>query len=157
MLLLNGEGEHAFVRLQEKIIRHSDDLSVFAWKDPQAADAYMYRGLLARSASGFAHCGGLEWNRIPMNQTIEVSSKDITIDVLLSRLESPDDYFAIYSGVGGQVWGDWLGIFLQKTSDNHFVRVSTGSVKNSRDANFSDPRSEEECDTYSYPISKFTV
>jgi len=32
MPLLYGEGERAFLRLQEKIIRHTDDHSIFAWR-----------------------------------------------------------------------------------------------------------------------------
>ncbi|SPO04558.1 uncharacterized protein DNG_07243 [Cephalotrichum gorgonifer] len=34
MPLLYGEGRNAFVRLQEEIIRHTDDQSVFAWAHP---------------------------------------------------------------------------------------------------------------------------
>lgn len=33
MTLMYGEGEKAFQRLQQEIIRHSDDESVFAWRD----------------------------------------------------------------------------------------------------------------------------
>ncbi|KAK0638976.1 heterokaryon incompatibility protein-domain-containing protein, partial [Cercophora newfieldiana] len=31
MPMLYGEGEHAFIRLQQEIIRSSDDLSIFSW------------------------------------------------------------------------------------------------------------------------------
>jgi hypothetical protein len=33
MPLLYGEGTRAFVRLQEEIIKTSDDQSIFAWKE----------------------------------------------------------------------------------------------------------------------------
>lgn len=33
MPLLHGEGKHSFTRLQEKIARHSDDQSLFAWSN----------------------------------------------------------------------------------------------------------------------------
>lgn len=42
MPLLYGEGDRAFVRLQEEIIKHTTDLSIFAW-------GYECRGWLARS------------------------------------------------------------------------------------------------------------
>ena len=37
MPLLYGEGARAFIRLEEEIIKHSDDQSLFAWTDPTAA------------------------------------------------------------------------------------------------------------------------
>ncbi|KAF2100152.1 HET-domain-containing protein [Rhizodiscina lignyota] len=51
MPLLYGEGERAFTRLQEEIIRVSDDQSIFAWTSlSKEEDA---RGLLARSPAEF--------------------------------------------------------------------------------------------------------
>jgi len=158
MPLLYGEGEHAFLRLQEAIIRQSDDLSIFAWKDSQAAEAYMYRGLLARSASEFAHCGGLLWDRISINQTLEVGSKEITIDAELRPLANrPDEYLALLPGVGGHDWGDWLGVFVQKITDNHFVRVQTGRVEDFRAAGFSDADLQGKDGEYTLDISRVCV
>ena len=39
MPMLYGEGDRAFIRLQEEIIKNSDDQSLFAWIDPIANDA----------------------------------------------------------------------------------------------------------------------
>ena len=158
MPLLYGEGEHAFLRLQEEVIRQSDDLSIFAWKDSQAAETYMYRGLLARSASEFAHCGGLLWDRISINQTLEVGSKEITIDAELRPLiNRPDEYLALLPGVGGHDWGDWLGIFLQKITHNHFVRVQTGRVEDFRAAGFSDAYLQERTGKSTFSSSRVCV
>ncbi|KAE8440880.1 hypothetical protein EG329_006347 [Mollisiaceae sp. DMI_Dod_QoI] len=52
MPLLYGEGEKAFVRLQEEILRISDDQSVFAWVSANLAPNY---GALARSPTAFQH------------------------------------------------------------------------------------------------------
>ncbi|KAL5355544.1 ankyrin repeat-containing domain protein [Aspergillus floccosus] len=49
MPLIYGEGERAFVRLQEEIIRTSEDYTIFAWKDSKS-----YGGLLAPSPDAFA-------------------------------------------------------------------------------------------------------
>ncbi|KAF5336669.1 hypothetical protein D9758_015669 [Tetrapyrgos nigripes] len=55
MPVLYGEGEHnAFVRLQEEIIKHSDDHSIFAW-----CSDYYSGGLLANSPKAFSSSGDL--------------------------------------------------------------------------------------------------
>lgn len=68
MPLLYGEGEKAFQRLQEEIVKKSDDHSLFAWKHELTQDERdgafaLYRGLFARSPSEFADCSS---NRDPM-------------------------------------------------------------------------------------------
>ena len=56
MPLLYGEGERAFTRLQEEIIRQNDDQSIFAWIDR----GLEYSGMLARHPSAFAESGDIE-------------------------------------------------------------------------------------------------
>ncbi|KAI1338215.1 HET-domain-containing protein [Xylariaceae sp. FL0016] len=66
MPLLYGEGQKSFTRLQEEIIKSSNDLSIFAW----TADLYdtrAFRGLWASSPDEFKSCQMLvkpsfEWN-----------------------------------------------------------------------------------------------
>jgi hypothetical protein len=48
MPLLYGEGDKAFERLQEEILKRSDDLSLFLWQDQEDFE-YVHRGLLAHS------------------------------------------------------------------------------------------------------------
>lgn len=56
MPMLYGEGgERAFLRLQEEIMKHSDDQSIFAWVDREAPSDSLH-GLLATSPSKFAGC-----------------------------------------------------------------------------------------------------
>ncbi|GAB7335056.1 hypothetical protein MBLNU13_g06913t1 [Cladosporium sp. NU13] len=54
MPLLYGEREKAFLRLQQEIIRQTDDESIFAWCDPTAALGQI-SGVLAPSIDHFAH------------------------------------------------------------------------------------------------------
>ncbi|KAI0099335.1 HET-domain-containing protein [Nemania sp. FL0031] len=66
MPLLYGEGEKAFTRLQEEIIRSSNDLSIFAWT-ASLSDKRSFRSLWASSPSEFRSCQflikpTLEWN-----------------------------------------------------------------------------------------------
>jgi hypothetical protein len=53
MPLLYGEGNKAFERLQEEILRRSDDLSLFLWQDEEDSE-YVHRGLLARSPADYS-------------------------------------------------------------------------------------------------------
>jgi hypothetical protein len=58
MPMLYGEGENAFLRLQEEIIKTTFDQSIFAWvdQDPGKVGPSVHRGLLARSPQEFASC-----------------------------------------------------------------------------------------------------
>ncbi|QYS95648.1 HET domain-containing protein [Trichoderma simmonsii] len=59
MPLIYGEGEKAFLRLQEEIIKTVDDQSIFAWqlRKPSSPGPDFY-GLLADSPSAFEDTGG---------------------------------------------------------------------------------------------------
>lgn len=60
MPFLYGEGDKAFQRLQEEIMKQPDDQSIFLWTDP-TGDKYCYRSLLARHPSEFAGCQSIEF------------------------------------------------------------------------------------------------
>lgn len=69
MPLLYGEGARkAFVRLQEEIMKQSDDQSIFAWNQPDR-DERLIHGLLADSPGDFALAGSI----VPV-QDLEVSN-----------------------------------------------------------------------------------
>jgi hypothetical protein len=56
MPLLYGEGDKAFIRLQEEIMKKSEDQSILAWQDtPESAVASPIRGILAKSPRDFAN------------------------------------------------------------------------------------------------------
>jgi len=54
MPLLYGERQRAFIRLQEEIMKVSDDELLFAWKETTSKTHSTYRGLLATSPAEFA-------------------------------------------------------------------------------------------------------
>ncbi|KAH8593057.1 heterokaryon incompatibility protein-domain-containing protein [Bisporella sp. PMI_857] len=60
MPLLYGEGERAFIRLQEEIIKVSDDRSLFAWESSDSSG-----GLLATSPAAFSNSSKI----IPLNSS----------------------------------------------------------------------------------------
>jgi len=81
MPLLYGEGEKAFTRLQEKIMRVSDDHSLFAWQSLRHSG-----GLLATSPAAFSGSGDI----IPVNPSstlsgaITVNNKGIHLKLLVT-------------------------------------------------------------------------
>ncbi|KAH7380478.1 hypothetical protein DE146DRAFT_637487 [Phaeosphaeria sp. MPI-PUGE-AT-0046c] len=83
MPLLYGEGEKAFTRLQEEILKTTDDHSLFAWK-ANTSDSSTYRGLLARSPAEFRDCGSVE--RESILSAFPISSTPIGIRVQLEFL-----------------------------------------------------------------------
>jgi ankyrin repeat protein len=54
MPMLYGEGERAFIRLQEEIMRVSDDHSIFAWRSAED-----HGGILASSPAAFTDSGNI--------------------------------------------------------------------------------------------------
>jgi hypothetical protein len=65
MPMLYGEGERAFIRLQEEIMKVSDDHSLFAWRSTED-----HGGILATSPAAFADSGKV----IPANPSYPTSS-----------------------------------------------------------------------------------
>ncbi|KAI1877282.1 uncharacterized protein JN550_001354 [Neoarthrinium moseri] len=57
MPLIYGEGEQAFIRLQEHIIKDTNDRSIFAWIS--LSDNEVVRGIFASSPAEFIHSGNI--------------------------------------------------------------------------------------------------
>jgi hypothetical protein len=88
MPLLYGEGDKAFIRLQEEIMKGSDDHTLFAWTNDVYVGPGSYCGLLASSPSKFRDSGHFtplrDWNAsLPFSQT----NKGLFIQLVLSPLE----------------------------------------------------------------------
>jgi hypothetical protein len=75
MPMLYGEGEKAFIRLQEGITKTSDDMSIFSWCNPQT-NFSSYRGLLARSVSDFIPCNNFEWSSTKRNPVYKLPTEE---------------------------------------------------------------------------------
>lgn len=115
MPLLYGEGEHAFLRLQQEIMKDSDDETIFAWKDETMSDN-TYSGLLAAHPRAFASCGSLvpfqdNDRRAPYHMT----NKGLSITLRLAR--DVDGHFsALLHGLNPGVGHRRIGIHLKKIS-----------------------------------------
>ncbi|KAF5591842.1 ankyrin repeat-containing protein [Fusarium pseudocircinatum] len=77
MPLLYGEGDKAFYRLQEEIMRVSDDHSLFAWKATTS-----HGGLLAPTPAAFKHSGDIiPWNPFtPYNSPYTITNKGVHME-----------------------------------------------------------------------------
>jgi hypothetical protein len=91
MPLIYGEGEKAFLRLQEEICKTIPDLTIFAWTTQPSLKPYSspqnFRGLLASHPVEFAGCGHVrdsprtrqyQWMYNPLNTSI--GNWDIVFD-----------------------------------------------------------------------------
>ncbi|ODM14249.1 hypothetical protein SI65_08404 [Aspergillus cristatus] len=96
MPLLYGERDRAFIRLQEEIMRQSDDQSIVAWCGPDA-DSNSLHGLLASLPRQFA------------------SSRDF---VSYENWEDLSPYSMINSGLQ-------IGFYLKKHSDEEDIYIAT--------------------------------
>ncbi|KAE9362962.1 HET-domain-containing protein, partial [Stipitochalara longipes BDJ] len=91
MPLLYGEGEKAFIRLQEEIIRGSDDQSIFAWEwNKEEAGYAWFSGPLANSPARFRKSG----NIIPLpsnaaRQPYTMTNKGLRIETDLTAGTPP--------------------------------------------------------------------
>ncbi|KAI1163479.1 HET-domain-containing protein [Nemania serpens] len=129
MPMLYGEGEKAFIRLQEEIIRHSDDHSIFAWSMPPLSKC---RGLLAPSPDLFANRMHLwpEWLR--NNQSsCTITNRGLSISLLLTPWAA-DIYLALLQCRSRPPPGSGpirhVGIFLRRLrQDDQYARVALGS------------------------------
>lgn len=133
MPMLYGEGSRAFIRLQEEIMRYSDDQSLFAWEDHRPDvpnDACC--GLLAAHPRMFAGSSKIEpygdWERrVPYS----MSNRGLRIDLHLSRLKQ-DVYIAALDCPALNDYECCLGIYLQRISagDCQYARIRSSEICN---------------------------
>lgn len=82
-----GKGRRAFQRLQEEIVNHTDDSSLFAWLSP--GDDQLCRGLFAKSPSQFERCSGIKFNVRATRPSPEfnITKRGIHFHTFLDRVE----------------------------------------------------------------------
>lgn len=139
MPLLYGEGERAFIRLEEEIIKSSDDHSIFAWTSSSEAP-HTTGGLLATSPLQFKHSGTITpyKEETYISRPYLMTNKGLSIKMDLLRGSAPQEYFAVLDCLTttGSVLaiclrelvpsGDGLGgrfSFLEPVAGDQFTRV----------------------------------
>ena len=103
MPLLYGEGgEKAFVRLQEELLKSSDDQSLFAWGtvDPKLSYEESTGGLLAKSPASFTRFGNVVpiQRSLPNTRPSSTTNKGVQLSIPLIYINSRHHSFG-FSGL----------------------------------------------------------
>ncbi|KAI0180550.1 heterokaryon incompatibility protein-domain-containing protein [Hypoxylon sp. FL1284] len=140
MPMLYGEGEKAFIWLQEEIMKDSSDESLFAWRNGDA-HADDQAGLLATSPDMFADSGHIvdyyDWEpRVPYYKT----NRGLQITLYLRYVEK-SLYLATLNCTRPQGSGGFSALYLRRldelsdTGNNQYARVQTGKIIGLDDVN----------------------
>ncbi|EPE27018.1 hypothetical protein GLAREA_02932 [Glarea lozoyensis ATCC 20868] len=132
MPMLYGEGERAFIRLQEEIMKTTDDHTIFAWSN---RDSFNSWGLLAHSPADFGSCGSTIRIQNPNSRPFSSTNKGIHLNVPVGHTEwyyrkSP----VISAMLDCRILGEEskvIGIYLTKTlspDGDGFNRVMTDEI-----------------------------
>ncbi|EHK44874.1 HET protein [Trichoderma atroviride IMI 206040] len=126
MPLLYGEGERAFIRLQEEIMRVSDDHSLFAWESPDNRG-----GLLATSPAAFKGSGNIiQVSHVDdSHNALTRSSRGVHLDIRLI-------------GMGAQKLGLALLLCKERDGSNNQIAIYLTDLTGTMET-FQRVRSEE--------------
>ena len=128
MPMLYGEGEKAFQRLQQEIMKLSDDQSIFCWTDPDIP-ATVQHGMLADSPKAFAHASNYRgYSAFEEMKPYDMCNRGLRINIPLTPTDEPDVFVgALHCSVPPANDG-YLGIYLQKLPEGEFqyARIRCG-------------------------------
>ena len=119
MPMLYGEGDRAFIRLQEEIIRKSNDHSILAWRGP--ALGIKDGGVFADSPAAFEHSGNFIRSKRFNPMSIGLTSRGVHLTVP-SKYWANSSYLVILNCEDMGKPGQLLAIFLKKVFGDNFVR-----------------------------------
>jgi hypothetical protein len=131
MALLYGEGERAFIRLQEEIMKASDDHSLFAWA-AKDSDPRMSRGLLASSPEEFQGAGSIlschDWTKSSLPYAM--TNKGLGITLSLHVTSEQNIYLALLNCLATNYNNGTLAVYLKRLSSvgDQYVRVHPNKV-----------------------------
>ncbi|KAK7462475.1 hypothetical protein VKT23_008077 [Stygiomarasmius scandens] len=126
-----GEGgDKAFMRLQQEIIRISDDRSIFAWVASVGDDES--RGLFARSAFEFRVSGDVVISRFGMasdKSSYSFANNGLHIHLpLVPALPNSSDLFLASLDCQSERDGQHLAVYLKRTTGQRYVRVRANEL-----------------------------
>jgi hypothetical protein len=124
MPLIYGEGESAFRRLQEEVLKYSTDQTIFCWRSTNANYA-TWRGLFARSPSEFADSGDILENKRVNALPFQLTNKDIQLSLeLVPGKWNATALLQCYDAKSLRQ----CGIYLQRTHYDNYVRVESDEL-----------------------------
>ncbi|KAK6841516.1 hypothetical protein PG989_009935 [Apiospora arundinis] len=135
MPMLYGEGRHkAFLRLQEEIMKKSDDQSLFAWRKQEESYS-SYSGLLAPSPKEFVDSHDVAFVDESLEARPYVSTNkgiSLRLDLIPYRadINERDVYLAFLDCRYPGPQGKHIGILLKRLDGSQFVRVDAHRIFN---------------------------
>ncbi|KAK2742724.1 het and ankyrin domain protein [Colletotrichum kahawae] len=128
MPIVFGEGEErAFRRLQEEIVKHTNDSSLFAWA---SRDNHSCRGLFANTPAEFVPLARQDGFRLPLifQGFVSLTSKGVLVSGQFANLQA-----GLWLDLGIQTREKdhtvRHGILLRQNHDGTFVRVAPASIQ----------------------------
>ncbi|KAK3317916.1 heterokaryon incompatibility protein-domain-containing protein [Apodospora peruviana] len=120
MPLIYGEGQKAFTRLQEEIIRQNNDLSIFLWT---SRCGNKYRGILGQSPDEFKCASSIVRQSVTPsleNPEYIITNKGIRINISLSV--GSDGLLILWANHIDD--GNAYGVYLRPYGDGIYVRAN---------------------------------
>jgi hypothetical protein len=126
MPMLYGEGDGAFIRLQEEIIRKTDDHSIFAWRGFPGSDFKANLGLLAAIPAYFSGSGNIIRAKNLIATPFSMTNKGIRLNLRIKREGETDKYLAVFDCQEEDRKATYLGVLLKQLpgSEDEFRRDS---------------------------------
>ena len=129
MPLLYGEGRNAFIRLQEEILKISDDQSLFAWSlDPDVSGSLRQSGILAQSPYNFKSSLSV----VSIQRTVDAAPYSMTnkgLQIEMPLIEVPSFFIGLIDCQYKDEFSTCLGILLKRTrTPDVFFRAQSTTV-----------------------------
>lgn len=134
MPMIYGEGERAFVRLQEEIAKETNDLSLFVWTSKEDEGPEGFRGMFAKSPAEFANCQDVvRWvDFLAPRPEFVMTNHGVRLETSLG-LEGKKHIVLDLGCCSDTVKGERLGIYLHQTG-SRFVRQRANQLFRTKDA-----------------------
>jgi hypothetical protein len=125
MPMLYGEGDKAFFRLQEEIMKISHDHTIFAWRTH--CWGRFSRGLLADSPAAFTESENIVSSATHHDGSFSSTNKGLRLELpLIPQISKPNTYIAVLA-CHHACDGRWLvGFDCEEVpvTNNHFLRIT---------------------------------
>ncbi|KAH7418533.1 heterokaryon incompatibility protein-domain-containing protein, partial [Cadophora sp. MPI-SDFR-AT-0126] len=124
MPMLYGEGDRAFVRLQEEIIKDSSDQTIFVWGFGLPLNRSCTDGIFAESPADFAECGMI--TPIPSTDLTHHTMTNLGLQITLPLKKIKSTEYAVFKAVG--VHDRCIVLPLEREVTGNTLKRSPGSI-----------------------------
>jgi len=124
MPLLYGEGWKAFRRLQEEIVKHNNDATIFAWNPDGSLQNHKLRSIFAPSPKMLSGSSRIiSWNQAVYNPEFLVTNKGLRLEDYISIIPGPHyvQFVGVFTMADKRMA---VGIRISKVGPNVYFRQS---------------------------------